>query len=367
MTFEELKAKDAVGAFYDFCTIEYAKENGLIPKEYLTDNPERSPFPNHCVCGSENIVNALATEESTPFTRVMCCDPKCKIKQGYRLSEMLKTIGTLNPDRTAYSALKGIGVGPANCLSVMNCMIDKLPHRSFIDLFRLRATDFPSEMLQSVAGCSFIEALGEARTKELTFPQLLEVMNIPGLGKGASTKLFSGINNLDQLADAVNDAGNWYNFFTLRGVFDTMLIFNVHNSIEDIIEAYTIFGRKIRTMGIQKLPVCITGPVSVKGQHLTRPQFIAYCNKASVVSTGAQLFEIKDSTAVQSVSYIIADAPSDSKKYRAGLERNVLITADEFVNMIEEEVIKCNNLILEKEAQAASQDMPQDNQEMQIF
>ena len=96
MTLKELKELDLLNAFYDYCTIEYAKSNGLIPKEYITEDPEMGPFPNHCICGSENIVNALASDEGTPFSRVMCCDPKCKIKQGYRLSAMLKSIGTLD-------------------------------------------------------------------------------------------------------------------------------------------------------------------------------------------------------------------------------------------------------------------------------
>lgn len=93
MLFDEvLKLDEKFSAFKDWMTVFQAKKEGIIPTNF------HEYFEDDCQCGSENIINR-------DLTQLMCCNPKCKIKQGFALAEMFHRFG-----------IKGLG--SATCSSI---------------------------------------------------------------------------------------------------------------------------------------------------------------------------------------------------------------------------------------------------------
>ena len=81
MTFEEMQKDYDVGlAFGNWKSIKEAKQSGELP-EIMWDD-----VPDTCECGSEFIY-------SPEFKAVMCCSPKCYVKKGMMLSELITRYG----------------------------------------------------------------------------------------------------------------------------------------------------------------------------------------------------------------------------------------------------------------------------------
>ena len=75
---------------------------------------------------------------------------------------------------------------------------------------------------------------------------------------------------------------------------------------------------------------------------MSRNEFVSYLNDLTTLRDGYQLIEFRNCSALQTCNYVIADAPSSSRKYKAGQERGVLITSTEFVNSIKEYMRICS-------------------------
>ena len=117
---------DKYGAFYQYVTIRDAKEMGIIPKQY------EEVFPDFCECGSENIIKKS-------LTQAMCCDPRCKVKLAYALSEMFSRFGVK-------------GVGDETCKKMIYGIYDKLKYKSHLEVFLLEYADYPSSLIYTAAG-----------------------------------------------------------------------------------------------------------------------------------------------------------------------------------------------------------------------
>ena len=145
MTLDELKREhDRYYAFSYFMTVEEAKRFGTIPKEYW------DYFPNKCECGSENILTGSLQQPQ-------CCNPKCFIKQGYALSELL-------------TRFKCKGLGPARCIEIVKTLAPQFKYNSYIEILDMRQEDFPSALAQKAYSIDLLRAIGKIRSKKITFP-----------------------------------------------------------------------------------------------------------------------------------------------------------------------------------------------------
>lgn len=321
MTLDELKREhDRYYAFSYFMTVEEAKRFGTIPKEYW------DYFPNKCECGSENILTGSLQQPQ-------CCNPKCFIKQGYALSELL-------------TRFKCKGLGPARCIEIVKTLAPQFKYNSYIEILDMRQEDFPPALAQKAYSIDLLRAIGKIRSEKITFPTLISNLAIPTLGDKA-LKLLQGINNFEEFAAYVKASGSLQAFCDSRGIHDPMVFFWIQQSIVDIWLADLVMQKSVRAEGKIKIEICITGFLRMNGTRITKDEFVKLCNKVSVTEDGTQLFEVVQNTAKVGAVHIIADAPSNSAKYLAGLKRgeevdidgvkrSVLMSSSGFINYLEE-------------------------------
>ena len=321
MTLDELKREhDRYYAFSYFMTVEEAKRFGTIPKEYW------DYFPNKCECGSENILTGSLQQPQ-------CCNPKCFIKQGYALSELL-------------TRFKCKGLGPARCIEIVKTLAPQFKYNSYIEILDMRQEDFPPALAQKAYSIDLLRAIGKIRSEKITFPTLISNLAIPTLGD-KTLKLLQGINNFEEFAAYVKASGSLQAFCDSRGIHDPMVFFWIQQSIVDIWLADLVMQKSVRAEGKIKIEICITGFLRMNGTRITKDEFVKLCNKVSVTEDGTQLFEVVQNTAKVGAVHIIADAPSNSAKYLAGLKRgeevdidgvkrSVLMSSSEFINYLEE-------------------------------
>lgn len=307
--------------FDEFVTIREAKELGIIPKQYVDpDNPEGGIFPDRCQCGSENII-------TRSLTRATCCNPRCKIKLGYALSELFTRFGIK-------------GVGDQICLKLINAVYDKLEYKSHIEVLTMERADYPMFIASTMAGCDLYTACHEIRKEQLTFASMVSKLGLPELSTSTEKLLFR-INCFSQLYEQIQKEGGVKNYCWNRNVYDANKIYWFYESLPDILLAEKVFCRSLRKEGLRSISICVTGSVSVGGLSMTRKEFINRCNQEARDNKGNQILEIKDTSAKESCSYVVADYPSTSSKYLAGAKRGVLITADNFIKRIQEVVKQC--------------------------
>lgn len=309
MTFEELKQLDKFLAFENYITVKEAKDKGVIPPYY------KNIFPDTCECGSENIINY-------DLTKPMCCNPRCRIKIGITLAEIIAKVG--------YK-----GVGESTCMNFVNAMYKDLEHKSVVDLLMIPFKKYPTFLQQTVAGSKLYDACCTIIGNEVTFPQMVSLLKIPTLDATAES-LLNGIDSLEQFLFYLKETGSFTEFCNNRGVYDRMKIFYLYNFIPDIFIAEKVFSQSLRKQGLNKINICITGSLHVDGENITRNNFIKLCNTVGKDKDGRQIVEVKNTSAYESVPYIIADYPANTAKYLVGKRRNVLITAQEFIDKIRE-------------------------------
>lgn len=331
---------------YDYITIKEAKATGLIPAEYVDpENPEGGIFPNYCLCGSENAI-------SRNLKHARCCDPRCKIKVGLQLSKIFTDFGIK-------------GVGDSICTTMVFRMWDDMKYKSPIEIIAMPFEKYPVDIQCSVAGQTFRNACVEIKDTEMTFAEMVTHLSIEGIGS-VSKKLFVGINSIEDLISAVEKQGSLKDFCTIRGVYDRNVITNLYMSLQDILLAQQYFGLTLRNTGKVSIEIAITGRVYIKGCHLTKSDFVRLCNRVAVLEDGTQLFEVtQKSSATQSVSFVIADTPSNSAKYRIGKSRGILKTGQEFLDYLQEEVRKCQTKITEMNSTSISTSTKVETQEME--
>lgn len=349
MTFNELKEKyDKYDAFFGWTTVAKAKYVGYIPEKFA------EYFDDKCTCGSENIITSSLTQE-------MCCDPNCSVKIGYRLSKL-------------FSSFSVKGVGPATCATVYRALteLDRqkkangekglLSTNSYIEILAIPWDEYPMSC-KTVAGSAFFVACCEVRERVITFPDLIGKLGLTSLGS-SSSNLFSGINSFDELREEILRRGGVKQFCLSRGVKAPMIMFNVAMSLEDIGVASIVF-HKIRRSGLQRIDVCMTGRVILNGTSLTKAAFIDKCNALCTDENGVQIYEIRNTSAVMSVPFILYSVESNSSKFRHGLQRgkitdefgehSVLLTADEFYKLLGGKMQKWNTQIKNSMPQVTSQ------------
>ena len=333
MTLDEINKKYPTYHFMiGYKTIRQAKDEGLIPAIYQDkDDPHGGIFPDYCKCGSENVI-------STNLKRAKCCDPRCQIKLGYTLSEMFTRFGIK-------------GVGDAVCSKIIKGLYDQLEYKSHLEVLTINPGDYPISVRGTAAGYEFYRGIVQMQSRELTFPELVANLGIEGLGSN-SRKLLEGIQSFEQLASEIEKAGSTRLFCVHKGVADENVMANLYIHLIDIAIAEKIFAKCLRRTGVINIPITITGRIYLNGVHYTKDEFVRHCNRIAQLENGDQLFEIQfKNKALETVRYIVADTPSNSAKYRAGLRRNNLITGQEFVNYIKEEVEKCQMKLKEMETQ----------------
>lgn len=338
MTLEEINKKYPSYHFMiGYTTIRNAKDEGLIPAIYQDpEDPSGGVFPDYCNCGSENVI-------SYNLKRAKCCDPRCPIKLGYTLSEMFTRFGIK-------------GVGDAICSKMVKGTYDKLQYKSHLEVLLLNPTDYPVSVRGSAAAYDFYRGFLQMQTRELTFPDLVANLGIEGLGSNTK-KLLEGIQSFEHLADEIEKAGSTKMFCIHRGVADENVVANLYIHLVDIALAEKIFVKCLRRTGVINIPITITGRIYLNGVHYTKEEFVRHCNHIAQLDDGTQLFEIQfKNKALESVKYIVADTPSNSAKYRAGLRRNNLITGQAFVDFIKEEVNKCQEKLKEMREQKPTEE-----------
>lgn len=356
MTLKELQEKyDKYYAFSYFMTIEEAKRLGAIPEEYW------DYFPDKCECGSENIITGSLQQPQ-------CCNPKCFIKQGYALSELL-------------TRFKCKGLGPARCIEIVKMLSPQFKYGSYIEILNMNPSDYPIALAQKAYSVDLANAVIKIRSEKITFSTLVSNLAIPTLGDKA-LKLLQGINNLSEFAAYVKKAGSLKDFCDSRGIHDPMVFFWIQQSLVDIWLADLIMQNSVRKEGKVKIEICITGFLHLDGKRITKDEFVKLCNEISVSEDGTQIFEVVQNTAKVGAVHIIADAPSNSAKYLAGLrrgeeididgvKRNVLMSSSEFINYLKELLEKWKQKQDEikqmKQQEMNSQKMDSQSQEMTLF
>ena len=311
MTFGELKKLDKYDAFSEFESVIEAKNKKIIPEDYIDF------FPEHCECGSEIIVKR-------ELTQLQCCNPRCKLKMGYMLSEMLDRFGCKD-------------IGPATCLSVMNEMERKLDYYSPVEMLSLPYEKYPLT-LSGAKGDDFLRAVTKIRKTKLTLADLVAKLAIPTLEENGR-RIFEAYSSvMDLLKQAVSEGGIG-EFMEHRDIHDRMKMFYLKEFMEDIARAQIALQDNIRLKAFSNIDICITGSISPQGISVrNKREYIDYLNDIATTSSGERLIEIRMTSAKHSVKYIVADYASSSDKYRVGKEREVLITSTELMNQIREVV-----------------------------
>ena len=125
MIYDEFKKLDEYNAFAEFISVSQAKSSGIIPESF------HNIFQDKCKCGSDFII-------SENLTQLQCCDPRCKIKMGHTLADILARFDCKN-------------LGPATCLSIMSECYDKLKYKSPVEVLMMDIKDYPP-VLSGVKG-----------------------------------------------------------------------------------------------------------------------------------------------------------------------------------------------------------------------
>ena len=318
VTLEELRKRYPSAYLHEFKTMKEAKEIGWIPLAYQEGEGIKDAFPNYCVCGTENKINEK-------LTRATCCNPRCPMKEGIALSEM-------------FTRFKIKGLGDEICKEIYNLALPSLETKSHVEILRLTPKDFPSYFNESARGATFFNALKTIKSGRYTYLQIIANLGIPSFGNDIQ-RIFEGISSafhLKHILEAYHNDPSELCF--AMGIQDVEFIYHFTVYLVDLYLAQVLMGKNLRLAGKTALDICITGRLCCRGVSMTKKEFIDLCNRSSITSDGTQLYEVKMTQAIESVDYIVADAKSNSRKYRAGERRGILITSDEFLELIEKEV-----------------------------
>lgn len=300
-------------AYTDFISIKKAKETNLLPADY------HDYFKDRCECGAEFIIK-------NNLTTVQCSNPRCYIKSAYRLSNLLENFG-----------LKGIA--SRTCENIIKSYSDVGVDISHIEAFVLSLFRPPDALMGTAKMSTYKSNIKEMLDRKYTFSELISKLALPDFGT-RSDKIFEDVQGIDDLLAKVKDAGSYSLFFARRGVYDESRINSFQTYIGDIILLTSILEQNVRKQGLQHISICITGSLAPNGIKTIKQAYVDMLNEASITKDGIQLFEFSMSSAVKSVPYIVADYKSNTSKYIEGLNRGVLISSTDLLNMVKRMVIK---------------------------
>lgn len=313
MKFEELLNMETYGAFSEFKTVSEAKEIGWIPEAY------HEVFIEKCTCGSERIIN-----ES--LTQLECCDPRCYIKMGHTLSQMFINFGCSN-------------MGPSICKTIMYMNKSELKYSSPVEILGLKYIPYG---ITSGKAQYYIDAVKRMRGVKLTLPELISKLAIPKLGETAH-KIFRGYSSIDEFCEELSSKGGAKSIpamLTQKGIEDRRVWFYMRHYLVDILIACDLLSEVIRPLAYQEFKIVVTGSVAPKGKTLSRSEFIELLNEVGTLPNGKRLVGFKESTALKSAPFIVADYASNTPKFRAAKEREetegkVLYTSTELLEWLE--------------------------------
>ena len=319
MDFEEVKARDRFGAYLEFNSVHSSFDMNIIPNEYKSILPER------CECGSEFII-------SYNLKTIRCCDPHCPIKMGYAMAHMFSNYGCKN-------------LGPETCKTIVKYLRSKdfFKVPSHLEIIGLNNEN--KGILDSVLGARWADLLqGIERIKrtKMSFGKMLSLASIPEFGS-SSEKIFDDIRSVVDFLK-INENQNLVEYLYDKGVKSPKKV----TSLITNLGALTIFEYNLYfpllAPGLRTKKVCITKSVSVDGNYMSRPKFLEFLNTKVGNVNGVQLFSFVETGGPETVDHIICDQPTNTRKYLAGKareaagEKNVILTAQQYVDLMREEV-----------------------------
>lgn len=275
----------------DLLTVSNAKAEGIIPESFLNYISDICPC-----CGQPMYI-------SRSRTVLKCKNASCVRKVAFQADALLKDLG-----------IKGYGP-----VSLENYCRD-FHINSILDFIRKPPPPF-----------NLIELIQE---KNPTFPQLVGMLHIPNFGTKAF-KLFDGYNSYMEFINALATSENSMQFLRARVSGDETLavIIEILRDYTDCLKCITSFI-SVRNKSDRIISIQITGHVlnvrAEDGSSLTKDEYISVLNNIGIKGG----YEFRMSSALQSVKFIVADTPSNTRKYRIGQERGVLVTSDKLLASI---------------------------------
>lgn len=275
----------------DFLSVHDAKEMELIPTQF------HPYFKDKCdYCGSNMSINMARTI-------MRCSNPRCFRRIGNQADGMLKDLGYkgYGPETlTAYCKTCGI--------------------RSITDF--IKEPPMPLHLVDDLEGRNY------------SFAKLVELLHLPNVGSKAY-KLFGNYQNWQSCLEDITSRPDPIAFVAslVGGLETSTQLLNVLLEYSDELEELTSIITPATPLG-GVINIAITGhitEVTSNGRGLTKEEYVAELN----VLANRCNAEFRQSGALQSVMYIVADAPSNSRKYKIGAARNVLITSGTLYHMME--------------------------------
>lgn len=327
MTYSQFLDWDTYNIYSDYVSISEAKILGIIPRKLTNIIPET------CKCGSENII-------TTNLKRMRCCDPNCVIKMGKAMSHMFTNFNIQ-------------GLGDETCIKIVKHCIRRnlftLP--SHVEVLGI---EIDQEMSSFLGAKSENLAIGRnvILNSSLTFGEMIKKMSLP-MFNNSSEDIFKGINGIGHFLELIDTPTGLIGFMNSRGVKDIAKIDTLRRNLGAILHLESIMKKDLRMTSNVTRTISITGSVSVDGIRYTREGFVGLCNSEANIN-GIQLFNVKENTAITTNRYIIADNPCSHNKYLVGKRREaiegvkIIITAQEFVDIIRKEVSACIEVMKKK-------------------
>lgn len=322
MEYEEFVKSDKFKAFTEFISVKSAKELEIIPRSYW------NIFSDKCECGSDMII-------SRNRKKLMCCDPRCKIKIGFRLAKTFEKFECQN-------------LGPSTCKSVINQLWDRLKYKSHVEALLIDESEYP-RVLNGAKGQDFKIGLYTIRNSNLTLANLISKLGLPELDTTAR-EIFSDYKCVDDFVKSVEDNGGLINFLETFGIHNRKVAYYIDNSIPDFYLAEELIGDNIKDIAFKQIDICLTGRLKYDGAPITKANYLNYLNQKSIAKDNKVIFEFHPCSAMDSVPYIVYSGVSTNAKFLAGKAREeayykatgkhkkILVTPEELVNIVEKVV-----------------------------
>lgn len=291
--------------------VSEAFDVGIIPASY------KSIVPLKCKCGSD-------LEVSNTLTRMWCPSSKCDWKQIARMNKMLTSFGVKD-------------IGESYCANLWVEMQYFGIADSHVNVFNLPFSRYPATYSVDVSYKKFNNIQSVVRLNNfgsgMYLGTLVSKLALPDLDINAR-KLFNGFNSISEFNSKTKEKyGSIYNY--VKYVFGTGIMSKkIYNVIRDFYRDIQIAERIFKTKSAveREIRVSITGRVKRAGRF-TRSQYLSYCND---ICDG--FAEIVDVNPGPSILCVIADEPSQNSTYNYGANNNMIITSDNFVNWLKEQV-----------------------------
>lgn len=276
----------------EFMSVHDAKEAELIPTPFHPYFKEKCDY-----CGADIAINIARTV-------MRCSNPRCYRRIGNQADSMLKDLG--------YK-----GYGPETLTAYCkNCNIKSI-------------TEFIKDPPLP------LHIVDDLEERKYSFAKLVELLHLPTVGTKAY-KLFGDYTNWHQCLEDIMSKPDPIAFVASRvgGLETANQLIEVLLEYSDELEEITELVTPVAPLG-GVVNIAITGhitEVTVNGRGLTKDEYIAQLNRLANRCNA----EFRQSGALQSVMYIVADSPSNSRKYKIGAERKVLISSGTLYKMMED-------------------------------